>query len=164
MAVLKNNIVKAAAQKSLFDDARNVIGSSLSFTQGDLLVMDTSTHLLRAPTIETEGSIFVGVARVSIVNGKLPSPYNTDVVGSQSIQDIPGPVYGVVCKLQLKTGDSLNPGDAVYLDPGTGTQGVTATGTKQVGIYQGPAISSAPAGSLVEVLVGARFGGDTLKF
>lgn len=164
MAVLKNNIVKSVARKSIFDDARNVIGSSLTFNQGDLLVMDTTTHLLRAPTLETEGSIFVGVAAVSIVNGKLPSPYNTDVVASQSIQDIPGPVYGVICKLQLKTGDSLNPGDAVYLDPATGTQGITASGTKQIGVFQGPAIAAAAAGSLVEVLLGARFGGDVLKF
>ncbi len=119
---------------------------------------------MKKPAAETEGSTFLGVARVSIVLGKIASPYNTDVVASQAIQDIPGPVYGVIAKCVLKTGDSVNPGDDIYLDPGTGTRGVTVTGTKSIGLYQGPAIAGAAAGTEIPVLIGCRAKNDSLKF
>lgn len=160
----KNTIVRSVAPKSLFESAKAVIDATVSFDQGDLLVFNDTTNLLKKPSLETEGVTFLGVARVSIVLGELASPYNTDVVASQAIQDIPGPVYGVIAKCVIKTGDSINPGDAVYLDPGTGTRGVTVTGTKAIGLYQGAAIASAAAGTEIEVLIGCRAKDDTLKF
>jgi hypothetical protein len=159
-----NNITRSVAPKSIFEDAQALLTSSVSFNQGDLLVLDTTNHVLKKPAAEAEGSTFLGVAIVSIVNGKIVSPYNTDVVASQAVQAIPGPKFGVIAKLVLKTGDSINPGDLVYLDPGTGTTGVTVTGTKAIGIYQGKALASVAAGTQIEVLVGARAGGDILKF
>ena len=155
-----NNITRMVAPKSIFESAINVISSSVSFNQGDLLVFDDTNNVLKKPAAETEGATFLGVARVTIVNGKLASPYNTDVVASQSISDIPGPQYGVVAKLVLKTGDSIAPGDKVYLDPATGTTGVTVTaGTKPIGIYQGKTLSSVAAGTLIEVLIGCQITG-----
>jgi len=162
--MIGNNIVRSVAPKSLFESAKSVITSSTTIKQGALVVFDDTNNVLKNPAAEAEGSTFLGVMVVSIVNGKLASPYNTDVVASQSIQDIPGPKYGVIAKLTLKTGDSLNPGDDVFLDPATGVDGVTATGTKSIGLYQGPAISAAAAGTQVLVLVGCRAKNDSLKF
>lgn len=160
----KNTIVRSVAPKSIFESAKSVITTAVSFAQGDLLVFDDTNNRLKVPAAEAEGSTFLGVARVTIVSGKLESPYNTDVVGSQGIQDIPGPVYGVVAKCVIKTGDTIAPGDLVYLDPATGTRGVTVTGTKAIGIYQGPAVAGAAAGTEVEILIGARHPQDALKF
>ena len=160
----KNTIVRSVAPKSIFESAKAVIDNTVTFDQGDLLVFDDTNNLLKKPAAETVGLTFLGVARVSIVLGKLASPYNTDVVASQSIQDIPGPVYGVVAKCVAKTGITINPGDPIYLDPATGTRGVTNTGTKQIGIYQGKHIVGTAAGLEIEVLIGARHPGDTLKF
>lgn len=164
MSLGKNTIVRSVAPKSLFESAKSVISAAVSFNQGDLLVFDGAANLLKKPALETEGITFLGVARVSIVNGKLESPYNTDVVSSQALQDIPGPVFGVVAKCVLKTGDTIAPGDDVYLDPATGTRGVTVTGTKSIGTYQGIAIAGAAAGTEIEVLIGCRFPTDVLKF
>jgi len=160
----KNRIVRSVAPKSEFESAINVINSSLSFNQGDLLVFDATNHVLKIPAAETEGVTFVGIAECSISNGKLLTPYVTDVDASQAIADVPGPKYGVVAKLGLHAGDSLNPGDPVYLSPSDGTYFVSATGTKAIGIYQGSAIVSAAAGTFVEVLLGCRNNNDTLKF
>lgn len=160
----KNTIVRSVAPKSIFESAKAVISSSVSFDQGDLLVYDATNKVLKKPAAETEGATFLGVARASIVNGKLASPYNTDVVASQAIQDVPGPQYGVVAMCVLKAASTIAPGDSVYLDPGTGTRGVAVTGTKAIGTYQGPAITGSAAGVEIPVLIGARYPLDTLKF
>lgn len=160
----KNRIVRSEAPKSLFPSAKALITSTTSFNQGDLLVLDTTNHKIIVAAAETDGATILGIASVTVVNGKIQSPYNTDVVASQAIADIPGPVYGVVAKLVLKTGEALVAGGLVYLDPATAAYGVAASGTKAIGIYQGAAISSATAGQEIEVLVGARYAGDVLKF
>lgn len=159
-----NNITRSVAPKSVFESALNVISSSVSFNQGDLLVFDDTNNVLKKPALETEGNTFLGVAPVTVVSGKIASPYNTDVVASQAVQDVAGPKFGVVAKLTLKTGITIAPGDLIYLDPATGTDGVTNTGTKAIGVYQGAAITTSAAGTKVEVLLGARFPEDTLKF
>jgi len=160
----KNTIVRSVAPKSLFESAKAVIGNTTTYDQGDALIFDDATNKIRRPTTEAECSTFCGIARNSLVNGKEVSPYNTDVVGSQSISDQPGPVYGVVANMVLKTGDSINPGDDVFFDPATGTRGVTVTGTKSIGLYQGPAIAGAAAGTEIPVLIGCRAKNDSLKF
>ncbi|HCW07033.1 MAG TPA: hypothetical protein DGG95_06675 [Cytophagales bacterium] len=159
-----NNITRSIAPKSVFESALSVISSAVSFNQGDLLVFDDTNNLLKKPAAETEGNTFLGVAPVTVVSGKIASPYNTDVVASQAVQDVQGPKFGVVAKLTLKTGITINPGDLIYLDPGTGTDGVTNTGTKAIGVYQGSAITTSAAGTKVEVLLGSRFPEDVLKF
>ena len=165
MAVGKNTIVRSVAPKSIFESAKDVISASVSFNQGDLLVFDDSANVLKVPAAEAEGLTFLGVARCDIVLGKLRTPYSgTAVDAAAAASDIPGPVYGVVAKCVIKTGDSINPGDLVYLDPATGTRGVTVTGTKAIGIYQGPAVVTAAAALEIEVLIGARHPADSLKF
>lgn len=159
-----NKIVRDLGAKSVFPDATAVISSSVSFNQGDLLVFNDTSNILAVPALETEGVTFLGIAPVTIVSGKLASPYVTAVDASQAISSVPGPSYNVVALLVAKTGVAFNPGDLVYLDPATGTRGVTSTGTKAIGVYQGAAISSATAGQEIEVLLGTRFPADALKF
>jgi hypothetical protein len=162
----KNTIVREVGRKSLFESAINVISSAVSFNQGDLLVFNDTTNLIAIPAAETEGNTFLGVATVSIASGKLIGPYSgiSDAVSTSAINDVPGPAYGVIAKCVAKTGIALAPGDSIYLDPATGTRGVTNTGTKAIGIYQGPTVASAVAGSEIEVLIGCRHNGDTLKY
>ncbi len=154
-----NNIVKYNAPKAVFEDAKNGLSSAVSWNQGDLLYFDDTNNLIKKPTAETDGATFLGVARCTIVSGKVASPYNTDVVASQPIAEVPGPLFGVTANLVIKTGDSIAFGDFVYLDPATGSTGVTVTGTKKIGIYQGPAITGAAAGTLIPVLLGTQING-----
>lgn len=152
----KNTIVRTLAPVSVFDSAKNLISSAISFNQGDLLFLDTTNHLLKVAAAETDSANFMGVARVTVVNGKIASPYNTDVVASQAVQDVPGPIVGVVAKCVLKTGDSLAPGQLVGLYPTAGTNGVSSTvTTNAIGVYQGPAIATAAAGTEVEIFIGS---------
>jgi hypothetical protein len=162
----KNTIVREVGRKSIFESAINVISSAVSINQGDLVVFDDTANLLKLPSAETEGSTFLGVMMVSIASGKLIGPYTgiPDAVTTAGINDVPGPAYGVVAKCVAKTGIALAPGDSIYLDPATGTRGVTNTGTKIIGIYQGATVASASAGQEIEVLLGSRHNGDTLKY
>lgn len=160
-----NKIVRDLGKKSIFPDATAVISTSVSFNQGDLLVFNDTTNVLKVPTLEADGLTFLGIAEVTIVSGILASPYSgTAVDAAQAISSIPGPAYNVVAKLVSKTGDAWAPGDLVYLDPATGTRGVTVSGTKAIGVYQGKTIASATAGQEIEVLLGTRFPADALKF
>lgn len=156
-----NKIVRSVNPSSAFESAIAMISSSVSFNQGDLIVLDASTHLLKAQSAETDSANFMGVSRVTIVSGKVASPYNTDVVASQAISDIPGPQVGVVMKCVLKTGDSLNPGQVVGLYPAAGSRGVSSTvTTNAIGVYQGALISGSAAGLEIEVYIGkALIGG-----
>lgn len=164
MSTPKNNIVRSVAPKSLFESALNVIDSTVSFNQGDLLRFDTSTRKLALIGAEANASTFLGVARVTVVSGKLASPYSTSNDAATAIVDIPGPQYGVVASLTLKTGETLHAGALVYSDPSDGDQYVQASGTKAIGVYQGPGVTGSAAGLQVECLLGARYPDDALKF
>ena len=158
----KNRIVRTVSEKSLFPSAKNVVDATVSHNQGDLLIL--SGGLLAAAASEADGEFMLGIAVETIVDGKLASPYVTDVDGSVAASEIPGPSYGVVAKLVLKTGDALAEGGLVYLNPAAGTHHVQAAGTKAIGVNQGPAIASAAAGQEIEVLIGCRAPDDILKF
>jgi hypothetical protein len=159
----KNNIEISESRKSLFPSAVAVIDATISFAQGDLMFFDEATNLVKKVAAEADCATFLGLAVETVSLGKLVKPYSTDVDASAAITDVPGPVYGVVAKLVSKTGIVWAPGDLAYSDPATGTRGVTNLGTKAIGIYQGKAIT-AVAGQEILVMVGARFGGDVLKF
>ena len=159
-----NNIVRSESRKSIFPSAQSVVSAAVSFEQGDLLVFDDAANLLKVPTLEADGSTFLGVAVESVVLGKLKKPYSTDVDASSAITDVPGPVYGVIAKCVLKTGSTVAPGDLISLDPASGTRGVQALVTKGIGIYQGAAIVGSAAGLEIEVLLGSRHPGDVLQF
>lgn len=155
-----NKIVREVAPKSLFPSAQALIDSTTSWAQGDLIVLDITTHKLKKAALETDSANFQGIAVQTIVSGKVASPYNTDVVASQAITDIAGPMVGVVAKVVLKTGDALNAGAPVYLDPASGSRNVQSLGTTIVGYYQGATIASATAGQEIEVMLGLAFIGN----
>jgi len=153
-----NNIVRSVNPYSLFEDVQNLINSTTTITQGELVYLDTVNHLIKPVAAEANSATFLGAMPVSVVNGKIQSPYNTNVVASQAIQAIPGPKLGVVCKLTAKTGDAFVPGQKVALDPATGTDAVgTIITTASVGLYQGPAIAAAVAGQQIEVLLTSAY-------
>lgn len=164
MSTAKNRIVLDQERKSLFPDAKSVVTSAVSFNQGDLLVFDDTNNRLKVPALETEGSTFLGIAEVTVVSGKLKSPYVTDVDASAGASDVPGPVYSVVAKVIAKTADAFNPGDYVYLYPTGGAQYVSSAGTKPIGTYQGDVVASATAGQEILVKLGCRHPGDALQF
>lgn len=158
MAAIRNHIKRSVAPRSSFEDAKNVIGSSTTFNQGDHLVLDTVTHLIKRPAAETDSATYLGISRVSIVDGKVAQPYTTDVDASQAIVEVPGPQSGVVATFEAKAGDAFPPGVRVGLDPANLNRGVSSTiTTRAVGIYQGPNIASATAGQLIEVLVSDNY-------
>lgn len=155
-----SRIVKEVNKGSLFDSAKNLVNATISWNQGDMLYFDNADDLLKPVASNANCTGFVGIADYAIVSGKPVSPYQgTAVDAAQAISEIPGPVYGVVARVTLTTGESINPGDLVYA---TGPQIVSVSGTKAVGVYQGPAVATAPAGTQVEVLLGHRYPADTL--
>lgn len=160
----KNTIVREVGRKSLFESAINIISAAVSFDQGDLLIL--SGGLIAAAPTEADGDKFLGVATVSILDGKLVGPYAgiPDAVTTAGINDIPGPAYGVIAKCIAKTGITLVAGDSIYLDPATGTRGVTNVGTVKIGLYQGAAIASTTAGQEIEVLIGSCYALGTVQF
>lgn len=166
---INNNIKKSIAPKSLFDDMQQLLSSAVSFQQGDLLYLDTSTHLIKPIAAEANTQTLLGVARETVVSGKLASPYQgTAVDAAQGTDAIAGPLFGVEVELTLNTGDALNPGDLVYPAYSVDAQTVTATDNganhDPCGVYNGPAISSATAGQKIIVMLGCNYPARVLKF
>lgn len=152
-----NNIVREVALKSLFESALPVLSTSVNYNQGDLLSYDNTNNILKPVTGNGDSTFILGVARQTIVNGKTASPYTTAVDGSQAIEDVAGPAYGVVASLKLTSGVDYIPGKPVYLTT-TDAQTVTSqAGGSSIGLFQGRAIVSAAAGLTGDVLIGARF-------
>lgn len=152
--------------KSHFESALGVIDTSLSFNQGDLLCFDSATHLIQVPSAETDGDSFLGISRVSIVNGKILSPYQgTAVDGAQAITDIAGPIYSCVASLLLNQGETISPGDLVYLNPAFAAYSIQTSGTKAIGHYVGVgSVTAGSGGSFVEIRLGSRFPDDVLTY
>ena len=163
MSTAKNTIVREIGRKSIFESAFNVTDSAVSYNQGDLLVFNATTHKIVKPSAESEGSTFLGTAVVTVVNGKLKSPYSTSNDAAIQPSDIPGPAYGVSALVKLKNGDALASGEPVYLYPAGGEQHVQVAGTKAIGVYQGKNVTGG-TDTNIEVLLGARYYGDVLKF
>lgn len=168
-----NNVNTQVGGRTLFPDVKYFTNSSISYNQGDLLIFDTANNVVRAASAESECASFLGIAALDVVNGYPRSPYSTQVDGSQGIVAIPGPQYGDTFNMVLQTGSTLAPGAAIYGKPvAVGVEPntlVAATGTYQIGIYQGGAITSSAAGTMIEVLIGARWpaaasGAQFLKF
>ena len=169
MSIANNNIRREIAPISVIADALPFLSSAVNINQGDLVALNTSTHLLSPLTsVATLSASLLGVMPVTIVAGKLQSSYQgTAVDASQSAVSVSGPIAGVVAAFTLHTGDSLSPGQLVYQDAANTADPQTVTSTQPtggvaIGIYQGPAISSAAAGTLVEVAVGHSYPGSTL--
>lgn len=160
MATLpKNNIVRSIAPKSIFESAKNVLSATNDFNQGDLIAFDTTNKVLKAVSATADAEFILGVSRQTIIDGKVKSPYSTSNDASVAIEDVAGPVYGVVAEMKLKSGDAFTPGCKVYATVvDAQTVSVTDPGdTFHVGIYQGKSVT-AGASSVGDVLIGARYG------
>jgi len=161
MPTMKNTVVKSVSPKSVFDSCENLVDATIDWNQGDFLVLDASAHLLKAVSGSAEdGANFCGIARCTIADGKVLSPYQgTDVDAAQGFAALAGPVYGVEAKCIAKTGDAFVSGCPVYVSAETSTRGVTSTaGSKKViGVYGGPTVASATAGQEIVCLIGAVY-------
>jgi hypothetical protein len=159
----KNTVARKVATNFIAVDIKSMVASTTSFNQGDFLIGDTTNHIVALPVGETDGATLMGVASCSVVNGKLASAISTDVDAAQALPAIPGPTFGDEYLVVVKSGVTINPLDPVYLDPATGTRGVTNTGTKIIGVWADKAL----VGDGVKegrAKIGARFNGDTLKY
>lgn len=138
-----NRIVRTITQNSVFEDATAIVSSATNINQGDLVVFDTSTKLMRiAATESSDSANFLGISIVTIVNGAPQQPY-AGLATANRVKPgyVPGPVFGVEAQLYLASGSALSPGSKVYLDTADGANFVQATGTNEIGIYNGPAIT-----------------------
>lgn len=162
-AVTSNTVARRVARNTVYADIQALVGASTSFNQGDLLIMNTSTHTVAKPAIESDGSTFLGVAPVTVVNGKLPAIYNSAVDASVGTPSIPGPEFGDEIFVMLKASDSLNPGDLVYLDPASGAQFVKSVGSAAIGVYIGAAITAGASGTQIVIKCGCRYPSNTLR-
>lgn len=161
----KNTLARSIGGKTMFPDIENVVSSATTFVEGDLLIFNDTTNRIERPAAEADGAFLIGVAPVAVTAGKPPQVYVTDVDASAAIPAQMGPVYGNAYRVILKAGDAILPGDSLYLDVASGFQNVTKTaGTKAIGTYYGKALTAATGGTVIEILVGARWPNDTLKF
>jgi hypothetical protein len=142
------------------------LDSNTSFNQGDLLCIDTSTHIIRTPASAADTQAILGVAPVTISNGKLLSSYQgTAVDAAQSGVATPGPEANVEALMTLKTGDTFNPGDLVYPSVGDDAQTITTSNPcsgSACGVFQDSAVASAASGQKGRAVIGHRFPGNTL--
>ena len=159
-----NNITREVARKSVFPDASDLTSAAVTYDQGDILCLKGG--LVQRSTADADTANSLGVAVAKVVAGKLAGPYDglTAVDAAQAAGKIPGPAYGVVASLTLKTSDAFNPGDLVYHDV-SDPQTVTITqgaGAEAIGVYVGSAVASAAAGQKSEVHIGSQFPGGVL--
>jgi hypothetical protein len=162
MGAPNNNVKYPVRLSSMFERVdQSMITSSTTWNQGDLLVYDATNHRVARASDETANITLLGIARQSIVNGQEVQPVST--LSQGAIAELAGPQFGGVFTLNLKVGDAFYPGAPVYGDPSDGNNFVSITGTKTVGVYQGPAITAA-AGDTGPVLIGHRFPNDSLQF
>lgn len=156
-------IVLGGPGKSVFEDGKAASGATSTWLQGDLICLDTSTHVLRRVAATADSATFVGVSDNVVTAGKLAGPYDglTAVDASQKSPGFVGPKYGVVAAMTLKTSDAFNIGDKVYLADTLNCQTVSVTDPgdhNYVGIFQGPsAVASATAGQTGNILINSVY-------
>jgi len=157
----KNTVNKQIREGSKIPDVKNFTPSWVSYNQGDHLIFDTTSNVVRAPSAESECGTYLGIASVDVVSGQTRSPFVTQVDASVANMSIEGPLYGDTFNMTLQTGSTINPGAAMYAAPvAVGVEPnniVSATGNNQIGWYLGSAIVSSAAGLVVEVAIGSRW-------
>lgn len=159
-----NSLKRKVARNTVIADATPVINVSLSYNQGDLLILNSSTHLLALPVAESDGANFVGISPVTIQNGKVASALTFD--NATASCSIPGPEYGDEHEVILSSGQTVHAGDSVYLDPTNGTRNVQASGSNIIGTYtgaEGASVTGATGGSPITCKIFSRYPGNTLK-
>lgn len=159
-----NNIKIYVAPKSIFEAMDGaLVASDQDWEQGDFLVYDSVNKLVKPPSDEAACVTFLGVARQTIVDGKEQQPYVTATSAAQAKVGLAGPLFGVVCQFNLKSGDTFTQGALVYADVTSDKKTIQASGTKAIGVFQDPTITAASS-DVGNVLVGARYPSDTLRF
>ena len=164
-ASIKNSdpVFRSDSVKSLFEDGIDFIDmtSTSTWNQGDELCYDTSTHKIRKVAATSDGATVLGLAVQAIVNGVVVGPYTgLATSASSALSAIQGPAYGVTALRTLKTGDAFVPGGKVYLADGGDTQTVSSTDPgdgNYIGLFDGPAVSSAAAGQQGTCKIGCRY-------
>lgn len=163
---MANTEVKIIAPKQILPDIRGMVGNASTWAQGDLLMFDTSAHVVRPLANEGEAASLLGIAQQDAASGVPVGPYGS-LAGGANVKSIAlnGPIYGNTYTMIVKTGNSIALGAAVFSSPADGPQVIAATGTVAIGVYVGHvAISSAAAGTKAEVLIGAQYPNTVLKF
>ena len=160
-----NNIVREVARKSVFPDIFEALDNTISFNQGDYLVLKAGKVQRFDADADTVNGL--GISPVTVVDGKLESPYpGTDVDAAEAAGRQPGPVYGVTALMILKTGITFAFGELVYIEFATDPEGRTVTnvapvGGEAIGVYADRA-QTAAAGDEGEIHIGAQFPAATL--
>lgn len=164
-SVASNTITRSVSPNQVFPDIRPLISATATWNQGDLLCYDPVNYVITRLPSEASAATFLGVATETMSNGNVVSPYSTDNNAAIAVPALNGPLFGVVALCICETGTTLSPGVPIYANPVTDAgQGVSASGTKIIGVYQGASVATTTAGQQIEVLLGARYPGDTLKF
>lgn len=153
MGVNKSNfIVRSIAPQAIFEDILDLLDVADSFEQGDHLALVGGK--VQNLTAVGDTATYLGISRVTVVNGKIKQPYTTDVDASQALVGVAGPQWGVEALFEAKAADAFNPGDLVSVDGANLTRGVTitiASASAGIGFYNGIAIGSAAAGQLIPI-------------
>ncbi len=153
MGINKSNfIVREIAPQAIFESILDLLDVADSFDQGDHLAL-VGGNVQRLTAIG-DTATYLGISRVTVVNGKIKQPYVTPVDASQAINSVAGPQFGVEALFEAKGADAFNPGDLVSVDGANLNRGVSITiavGTAGIGFYNGPAIASATAGQLIAI-------------
>lgn len=159
MAVTKgvNSLVRRTGRGgSTFPSAVSVISASSNWSQGDLLAWDATNKIINsAQSLTDSGANFLGIAAQSVSAGVQVDPYTGLTDTSPAIQDVKGPEFGDIHKVQLKSGDTVHPGDLVYPDyTSSATRQVTVTAgmLTAIGRYVGPQVTAGSATD-IEVIV-----------
>lgn len=158
MTTAKNRIVRSDNMFAILEDIGNMLDATVDINEGDLCYFDDANNLVKATDgTAGHGALFLGISPVTIVDGKLQSPYQgTAVDASEKGSGIPGPRAGVTAKLKLKSGDTFNPGDVVYLSATDAQTVQSVANGDSIGIYLGKTVV-AGASSEGLIKLGARF-------
>lgn len=160
----KNNVIFSVRPGAVFEDVDpSMIASDATWNQGDQMVWDSVNARITTVSDEASAVTFLGVARQSVVNGKEVQPYTTDSSANQARVNLAGPQFGSVYQFNLKSGDTFTAGAPVYAYPVGGKNYIQASGTKSIGVFQGPTITAASSDTGL-ALIGHRYPGDILDF
>lgn len=141
-------------RKSIFMDAKNQVDSTVSYNQGDQIALVGGK--LKAMALAGDTATFLGIAPQTVSSGVPVGPYN-GLATTPAVGALPGPIYGDIHEMKLKSGDSFTVGCKVYGAPTVDSQTVTVTSDGYpIGIYQGAAVT-AGSSSLGEVLIGCQY-------
>ncbi len=162
-ANFSNKVARRVARNTIIADIALFVGASSTWNQGDLLIFDTTNKIVAKAAVQSDGANFLGISPVTISKGVLASGYSTDTDAALGYASLPGPEFGDEYFVQLKAGDAVTPGCALYLAPLTGANVVSTVGNKQVGVYIGPNyVAPTGNGTIVAKLFGCYPDG-TLK-